>query len=71
MTYISWSSNFALYLEEFSLPSDFTLYLHVLTLYFMIIGPYDLKFDLRINVGQLPKFHGPVILPYVLKLFVV
>ena len=40
MTYISWSSDFALYLDDFLLYAS----------YFGIMGQYDLKFDLKINV---------------------
>ena len=41
MTHISWSSEFALYLE------DYLMYEH-----FGIMGQYDPTFDLKINVGQ-------------------
>ena len=39
------------------------------TPYFGIMSQYDLMFDLKINVGHcdLPIFHGPAILPYILK----
>ena len=100
MTYISWSSDFALYLEDFD----------IWTLHFGIMSQYDSMFDLKINVGHCdlyfmvqwfcliswrfwymnttlwdyesvwldvwpknkcrslwPIFHGPVILPYILK----
>ena len=58
MTYIPWSSDFALYLED----------------YFMVkchnwdIGSMWCK-DLphKMYVGQWPTFHGPVILSYILK----
>ena len=53
MTYISWSSVFALYLAAW-------------TSYFGIMSQYDTTFDLEINVGHC-IFHGPVILPYILK----
>ena len=43
MTYISWSSEFALYLE------DYLIYEHH---YFGIMSQYDLMFDLKINVGH-------------------
>ena len=42
MTYILWSSDFALHLE------DYLMYEH---LFFWIKGQYDLTFDLKINVG--------------------
>ena len=35
-----------------------------------ILWDYELlspMFDLKINVGHRPIFHGPVILPYILK----
>ena len=41
MIYISWSSDFALYLE------DYLMYEHPLG----IMNQYDLMFDLKINVG--------------------
>ena len=31
------------------------------------MNQYDPTFDLKINVGHWPIFHGPVILPYILK----
>ena len=34
----------------------------------MIMNQYDLKLDLKINIGHFPIFHGPVILPYNLKI---
>ena len=37
------------------------------TPYFGIMSQYDPVFDLKINVGHWPIFHGPVILPYILK----
>ena len=38
------------------------------TSYFEIMSQYDTTFDLKVNVGQFwPIFHGPVILPYILK----
>ena len=40
MTYIPWSSDFALYLE------DFLMYEHY------YLGQYDLKFDLKLNIGH-------------------
>ena len=39
----------------------------VWTSYFGIMSRYDPMFDLKINVGNWPIFHGPVILPYILK----
>ena len=39
----------------------------VWTPYFGIISQYDPVFDLKINVGHCDLFHGPVILPYILK----
>ena len=42
MTYISWSSDFALYLED----------LDVCTSYFGSMNQYDQTFDLKINVGH-------------------
>ena len=43
MTYISWSSDFALYLED---------YLNIWTPYFGIMSQYDPMFDQKINVGH-------------------
>ena len=37
------------------------------TPYFRIMSQYDPTFDLKINVGHYDIFHGPVILPYILK----
>ena len=31
------------------------------------MSQYDTTFDLKINVDHWPTFHGPVILPYILK----
>ena len=57
MTYISRSSDFALY-----------LLIDVCTSYFGIMNQYDPRFDLKINVGHCkPIFHGPVIWPYIMK----
>ena len=42
MTYISWSSDFALYLE------DYLIYVH----HFGSMNQYDQMFDLKINVGH-------------------
>ena len=42
LTYISWSSDFALYLEDF----------HICTSYFEIMNQYDPRFDLKINIGH-------------------
>ena len=39
MTYISWASDFALYLKDY-------------LIYFGIMSQYDLMFDLKINVGH-------------------
>ena len=39
----------------------------VWTSYFGIMSQYDRTFDIKINVGHWPMFHGPVILPYILK----
>ena len=39
----------------------------VWTSHFGIMSQYDLTCDLKINVGHWPIFHGPVILPYILK----
>ena len=36
-------------------------------LYFGIISQYDPTVDLKIHVGHWPIFHGPAILPYILK----
>ena len=38
----------------------------VWTSYLGIMSQYDMTFDLEINVGQ-PTFHGPMILPFILK----
>ena len=56
VTYISWSSNFALYPEK--------------TPYFLIMSQYDLKFDLKTNVGHSDLYFMVLfwILPYILKL---
>ena len=43
MTYISWSSDFALYLEDYLM--------YDVTSYFGIMGQYDPTYDLKINVG--------------------
>ena len=51
MTYISWSSDFALYLED--------CLMHECIL-FGIMSRYDTKFYLKI-----PIFYGPVILHYI------
>ena len=42
MAYISWSSDFALYLEDYLI--------YVCTSYFGSMDQYDLMFDLKINV---------------------
>ena len=42
MTYISWSSDFALYLEDFD----------VCTSYFGSMNQYDQTFDIKINVDH-------------------
>ena len=42
MTYISWSSDFALYLE------DYLMYVYM----YIILSEYDPTFDLVINVGH-------------------
>ena len=39
----------------------------VCTSYFGSMNQYDPTFDLKINIGHWPIFHGPVILPYILK----
>ena len=39
----------------------------VWTSYFRIMSRYDPTFDLKINVGHWPIFHGPAILHYILK----
>ena len=44
MTNISWSSDFALY------PEDYLMY--EWTSYFGIMSQYDMTFDLNINVGH-------------------
>ena len=44
MTYISWSSDFALYLE------DYLIYIYIS--YFGSMNQYDQTFDLKINVGH-------------------
>ena len=41
--------------------------LDIWTPYFGIMSQYDQMFDLKIFVGHWPIFHGPVILPYILK----
>ena len=56
MTYISQSSNFALYLDEYLVNKHYTFGL----------SQYDLKFDFKI-VGHSDIFHGSVILLYILK----
>ena len=43
MTYISWFSYFALYLED---------YLMYLTSYFGVMSQYDLMLDLKMKVGH-------------------
>ena len=87
MIYISWSSDFAIYFED---------YFDVWTSYFGIMTQYDTTFDLKINIGHCDLyfmgqwfyliswrpfdiwtpyfgimsqyvFHGPVILPNILK----
>ena len=57
MTYISWSSDFEMSWRLFD----------VWTSLFGIMSQYDPKFDLKINIGHSPIFHGPVILCYILK----
>ena len=37
------------------------------TPYFGIMSQWDPMFDLKIFAGHWPRFHGPVILPYILK----
>ena len=60
MTYTSWSSDFALYLEDYLIYEHHTIIL--------IMSRYDPMFDLKINVGQSNLFfRGPMILPYSLK----
>ena len=39
----------------------------VCTSYFGSMNQHDPTFDLKINVGHWPIFHGPMILPYILK----
>ena len=46
MTYISWSSDFALYLEDCLMYDH-----HTSGLWVRIMSQYDLTFDLKINVG--------------------
>ena len=59
MTYISWSSDFALYLEDL---------FDACTSYFEIMNQYDPRFDLKINVGHCDLFFcGPESLPCILK----
>ena len=41
----------------------------VWTILFGIMSQYDPKFDLKIYRSLSPIFHGPVILPYILKTF--
>ena len=56
VTYISWSSNFALYLEDWWL-----------NIILQIMSQYDPTFDIKINRSLWPIFHGLVILPYIWK----
>ena len=60
VTYISWSSDFALYLEDYLMDKCHN----------WNIGSMWCK-DLphKMYVGQWPTFHGPVILSYILKTF--
>ena len=46
MTYIPWSSDFALYLE------DNLMYEHYYLVLFGIMSQYDPKFYLKINIGH-------------------
>ena len=58
VTYISWLNDFALYLENYLMDECHTWY----------NGSVWLKdWPHKIYVGQRPIFHGPVILPYILK----
>ena len=64
MTYISWSSDFVLYLEVYLMYKHNTFGLwdsleeifDVETSYLRIISQYDPKFDTKINVGQSDQY---------------
>ena len=60
VTYISWSSDFALYLEDYLMDKS-----HNWNIGSMWCKDYPHK----MYVGQWPTFHGPVILKYILKTF--
>ena len=53
MTYISWSSDFALNLEDYLMYEHHTVsyIINVLTSLFGIMSQYDPKFDHKINIG--------------------
>ena len=59
MTYISWSSDFALYLEDYLIYELNTS---------GIMCQYDTTFDLKINVGHCDIFHGLMIFALYLEL---
>ena len=59
MTYISWSSGFALYLEDylistsyFGIMSQHDLILNLKMSYFWKMGQCNMTFDLKINLGH-------------------
>ena len=57
MTYVSWASDFALYLEDF-------WYMNTILWDYESVWPNVWP---KNKVGHWPIFHGPVILPYILK----
>ena len=57
VTYISWSSNFALYLEDYLIDGH--------TWYNGSV--WHKGWPHKIYIGEWPIFHGPVILPYISK----
>ena len=62
--YISWSSDFALYLEDYLMYVHHTLGVWRLfdawALLFGIMGRYDPKFDLKINIGHYDLYSWPI-----------
>ena len=60
MTYISWSSDFVLYLQDYLMHES----------YFQIMRQFDPNFDLKVNTSEhdLYLFHGLLILLNIFKI---
>ena len=62
VTCISWSNDFTLYLEDYSMDKCHNWNIGS-------VRCKDLNVPHKMYVGQRPTFHGPVILFYILKTF--